>query len=140
LRYSLRRLLEGLGFVIVAVLALVLANNTRSLSRSQQTGTGPNTLSGAEKKDGWKLLFDGKTFTGWRGYTNPGFPDKGWSIEDGCLKVAKNTGRPGSGGGDIVTTAQFTDFDLRFEWRIAPGGNSGIKYFVLERQGEPGAK
>jgi 3-keto-disaccharide hydrolase len=99
-----------------------------------------NTLSAVEKKDGWKLLFDGQTFNGWRSYNDPTFPTKGWAIEDGCLRVTKSDGRPGSGGGDIMTTEQFDDFDFRFEWRIASGGNSGIKYFVLERQGAPGAR
>src|SRR5262245_33277868 len=93
-----------------------------------------NTLSEAEKKEGWRLLFDGKTFDGWRSYSEPKFPAQGWSIEDGSLKHTLAGGRPGGSGGDIMTNEQFTDFDLRFEWRIAPGGNSGIKYFLHERQ------
>jgi hypothetical protein len=67
-------------------------------------------------------------------------PAKGWTIENGSLKNAKNDGRPGSGGGDIVTAGQFMDFDFRFEWRISPAGNSGVKYLVHERLGTPGAK
>jgi hypothetical protein len=100
----------------------------------------PNTLSDIEKKGGWKLLFDGNSFAGWKSYSKPGFPARGWSIEDGCIKNAKNNGRPGSGGGDIVTTDLFTDFEFVWEWKIAPGGNSGIKYFIKERTGAPGAK
>src|SRR5258708_5861213 len=99
-----------------------------------------NTLTTAEKQEGWKLLFDGKSFAGWRGYGLASFPQRGWTIEDGCIKNAKNNGRPGSGGGDIITTELFTDFDFRFEWRIAEAGNSGIKYFIKERTGAPGAK
>ncbi len=99
-----------------------------------------NALSESEQKDGWRLLFDGKSFQGWRGYSQPGFPQRGWSIEDGCIKNAKNTGRPGSGGGDIVTKELFTDFEFRFEWKIASGGNSGIKYFIKERTGARGTK
>ena len=86
-----------------------------------------NALSESEQKDGWRLLFDGKSFQGWRGYSQPGFPQRGWSIEDGCIKNAKNTGRPGSGGGDIVTKELFTDFEFRFEWKIASGGNRDRK-------------
>lgn len=99
-----------------------------------------NTLSSQEKKDGWKLLFDGKTLDGWRTYASGSPPGQGWSVEDGCVKNAKGNGRPGAGGGDILTTALFTDFDLLFEWRISPAGNSGVKYFVLDRKGSAGAK
>ncbi len=97
-----------------------------------------NTLSEAEKKEGWKLLFDGKTLSGWRSY-RPG-SSKHWVIEDGCLKNPKGTGRPETGGGEILTTDEFTDFDFRFEWKIAPGGNSGVIYFVKERLNTPGPK
>ena len=91
-----------------------------------------NQLTNAEKKEGWKLLFDGRTPTGWRGYRKAKFPDSGWVVQDGCLKNQKGNGRPGQGGGDLVTTEKFDNFDFKFEWRIAPGGNSGVKYFVNE--------
>jgi len=97
-----------------------------------------NTLSEAEKKAGWKLLFDGKSLTGWRSYRQSA--SRQWVVEDGCLKNPKGNGRPETGGGEILTTDEFTDFDFRFEWRIAPGGNSGIIYFVKERQNSPGPK
>jgi hypothetical protein len=92
----------------------------------------PNQLTDAERKEGWKLLFDGKTPAGWRGYRQQEFPKRGWVIEEGCLKNQKGNGRPGTGGGDLVTAEKFDDFDFKFEWRIAPGGNSGVKYFVKE--------
>lgn len=98
-----------------------------------------NTLSAAEKKEGWRLLFDGKTLNGWRSY-RPGASGKHWLAEEGCLKNPKGTGRPETGGGEILTVDEFTDFDFRFEWRIAPGGNSGVIYFVKERQHTPGPK
>ena len=98
-----------------------------------------NTLSAAEKQQGWKLLFDGKTLNGWREY-RPSKSAKHWVVADGCLKNPKGTGRPETGGGEILTTEQFTDFDFRFEWRIAPGGNSGVIYFVKERLGNPGPR
>src|SRR5436309_7386925 len=110
------------------------------LSISSLTWAQLNTLSAAEKKEGWKLLFDGKTFNGWQSYVGGGAPGTSWSIEDGCIKNDKRTGRPGSGGGDIITTEKFTDFDLSFEWKIGPGGNSGVKYFVIDRKGQPGVK
>lgn len=90
----------------------------------------PNTLSAAEHAAGWKLLFDGRTTTGWRGYRKTGFPDRGWVIEDGVLKKVA-----GVRGGDIITVEAFDDFELSWEWRIAAGGNSGVKYFILEAGG-----
>jgi 3-keto-disaccharide hydrolase len=125
--------------------ALVLAAFTAcalsaGISATQQAGAPPpNTLSAAEQREGWKLLFNGQSLDGWRAYDVQRDPARSWSAADGCLRNAKNDGRPGSGGGDIVTTEQFTDFDFRFDWRISRGGNSGIKYFVLERLGAPGA-
>ncbi|MBA3439538.1 MAG: DUF1080 domain-containing protein, partial [Pyrinomonadaceae bacterium] len=97
-----------------------------------------NTLSAAEKAAGWKLLFDGKTTANWRGAYKPGFPATGWIVEDGCLKVQPGSGgEGGSGGGDIVTTKQYGNFELQLEWRLSPGGNSGIKYFVTENLPKP---
>ena len=96
-----------------------------------------NTLTKAETDAGWRLLFDGKTTTGWRAFKKDAFPAKGWAVADGCLqKVATGTG-DSLGAGDIVTTDTFGDFDLRFEWRISKGGNSGLKYFVTEERSGP---
>jgi 3-keto-disaccharide hydrolase len=126
--------------VTTAILsALALAAVAEGLSVSQETSvTQLNTLSDAEKKEGWKLLFDGKTFNGWRSYFETMDPSKGWSIEAGCFKNSKGNGRPRSGGGDIMTAELFTDFDFRFEWSMPPGGNSGIYYLFQERQDKPG--
>lgn len=82
----------------------------------------PNTLTAAEKSAGWRLLFDGTTLGGWRGFTSPQ-PPAGWRAVDGALMR-------GDGGGDLMTVDQFGDFELRFEWRIAVGGNSGIMFRV----------
>jgi hypothetical protein len=74
--------------------------------------------------DGWHLLFDGRTTDGWRGYRQRTMPG-GWRVIDGALtRVA--------GAGDIVTREQFGDFELALEWKVAPGGNSGIFYRVAE--------
>ena len=86
-----------------------------------------NKLTKAEKAAGWKLLFDGKTTTGWRGFHQDKFPTEGWVIEDGAIKHLA-----GKGGGDIITTDQFGNFELQLEWKVAPGANSGIKYLVSE--------
>ena len=83
----------------------------------------PNTLTDSEKAGGWKLLFDGKTTAGWAARGGKPFPDKGWTVLDGALHHAK-----GAGGGDIVTAEAFEEFELVWEWKIAEGGNSGLKY------------
>lgn len=89
--------------------------------------TTHNTLSPAESAAGWKLLFDGTSTAQWRGFKRDTLPD-GWKIQDGALtRVA--------GGGDIITTEQFDSFELALEWKIAPGGNSGIFYRVAEDAG-----
>lgn len=90
----------------------------------------PNTLTAAEKAAGWKLLFDGKTTDGWRGFRQRAFPAKGWVIEDGVLTV-----QAGGGGGDIITAEQFGEFELSLEFRTAPRANSGIIYRVTEVHG-----
>jgi hypothetical protein len=119
--------------------ALALAAVAGGLSVSQETSVAKlNTLSDAEKKEGWKLLFDGKTFNGLRSYFETMEPSKGWSIEEGCFKNSKGNGRPRSGGGDIMTAELFTDFDFRFEWSMPQGGNSGVYYLFQERQDKPG--
>ena len=89
-----------------------------------------NTISPLEAKDGWKLLWNGKTTEGWRGARLSTFPDKGWSITDGILKVHKSGGAESSNGGDIVTTKQYKNFMLKVDFKITKGANSGIKYFV----------
>lgn len=80
----------------------------------------------------WKPLFDGTSCEHWRGYKRDAFPAKGWVIEDGCLKVQAN-----GGGGDIITKDMYENFDLRLEWKVAKGANSGIMYGVTEDEAAP---
>lgn len=93
-----------------------------------------NSLTDEEKKSGWKLLFDGITFTGWTGLGRDHIPTGSWEIVDGVIHKV-NTGNPIQGqdaapaeGGDIVTIETFLDFELLFEWKILKAGNSGLKY------------
>lgn len=90
----------------------------------------PNTISPREAKAGWRLLWDGSTVEGWRGAKLDAFPAKGWTIEDGILKVLKNDGGESTNGGDIVTTRKYKNFVLKVDFKITEGANSGIKYFV----------
>jgi len=99
----------------------------------------PNSLSAFEKNNGWKLLFDGKTSAGWKGAYKSSFPDKGWEIKDGILKVLSSGGREAANGGDIVTKEKFSAFDLSFEFMLTPGANSGVKYFVSLNENNQGS-
>src|SRR5580704_3219885 len=88
-----------------------------------------NELTSDEKKAGWKLLFDGKSLSGWRSYGKPDGPTQGWAVVDGMLECVAH-----GNGGDIVSTQQFTDFDLEWDWSIPAGANNGIKYLVSEKR------
>jgi len=91
---------------------------------------GLNKLTRTEKANGWKLLFDGRTSKGWRSARARTFPQKGWTIEDGALSVHASGGAESAHGGDIVTEKMYRSFILDLEFRMTPGANSGIKYFV----------
>lgn len=94
----------------------------------------PKESSGETAADaGWKLLFDGKTNTGWRGINRETFPAEGWEVADGMLMVNAVDGKESGNGGDIITVEQYGDFVLDWEWKmLTKGGNSGVKYFVKE--------
>ncbi len=125
----------GVGRSVVgAALAVWLtgcAGNQRSSEQGvaggqaeTQTGAGVSVLTAEERAAGWRPLFDGRTTTGWRGYRRADMPS-GWKVVDGALTRV-------GGGGDIVTADQFANFELALEWKVAPGGNSGIFYRVTE--------
>ncbi|HVM89552.1 MAG TPA: DUF1080 domain-containing protein [Puia sp.] len=90
----------------------------------------PNSLNRYEKESGWKLLFDGTSANGWKGAYKTGFPETGWQIKDGLLTVLGSQGKEGGVGGDIVTREEYSAFDLSFQFKLTPGANSGVKYFV----------
>lgn len=99
----------------------------------------PNNLSDQEKKNGYKLLFDGKSNEGWRGAYKTAFPANGWEVKDGMLHVLKSAGAESQNGGDIVSAEEFGAFDLQFEFKLTEGANSGVKYFVTEKEGNAGS-
>ena len=80
----------------------------------------------------WKVLFDGSSTEAFRQFKQDGFPKRGWEVVDGTLHV-----KAGGGAGDLVTKEQFGDFELEFEWKVAPGANSGVMYRVSEDLKEP---
>jgi hypothetical protein len=99
----------------------------------------PNELTAAERAAGWKLLFDGTTLRGWHALGLDGLPAGLWVVEDGAIrKVEKGKGPVQADGQpltgvDLISDASFRDFELSWEWKIAPGGNSGLKYNVSEQ-------
>jgi hypothetical protein len=90
----------------------------------------PNRLTDVQVAQGWRLLWDGVSTNGWRGAALSGFPDHGWTIRDGVLSVEAAAGGESTNGGDIITREEFANFELELDFRISPGANSGIKYFV----------
>ena len=99
----------------------------------------PNYLTAYEKKDGWRLLFDGKTSKGWKSAKGTRFPAQGWAITDAAISVIGSDGKESLNGGDIVTTDQYAAFDLSFEFKLTPGANSGVKYFVTLEEKSQGS-
>ncbi len=111
---------------------------TENLKQSPWTDTPivnlvPNYLSPGEMAQGWELLFDGKTTNGWRGIGEDSFPTKGWHVENGELVVEAADGAESGNGGDIVTEDEYSTFELKLDFKITEGANSGIKYFITEK-------
>lgn len=103
---------------------------TAEVNEAPQINTIINTISPKESKEGWALLWDGSTNNGWRGARINTFPQKGWTMENGILKVLKSGGGESTNGGDIVTTRKYKNFVMKVDFKITEGANSGIKYFV----------
>src|SRR5579884_1067986 len=82
----------------------------------------PNSLTAQEKADGWVLLFDGKTMNGWADPRAMSPPGDAWTIEDGCLKATPHPRIEE----DLLSKDTFRDFELQWDWRISPAGNSGL--------------
>src|SRR5690349_18687459 len=102
----------------------LLAFTTASVSNNSN---GVNTLTDKEKKEGWQLLFDGKTTSGWHTYGQDKANDS-WSIEDGALTLNPSHKE----GGDLVTNQEYSNYDLKLEWKISEKGNSGVIFYVHE--------
>ena len=124
---------QFLGLMAATLLTLTLVT-----CRSNQLPPTHNTLTVEEKAYGWRLLFDGRTFNGWRGLGRKEVPAEHWVIDNGAIKKLDSgeipvqaDGQPLEGG-DLMTVESFDNFEMVFEWRISPGGNSGVKYNVSE--------
>ena len=91
----------------------------------------PNTLSSEEKADGWQLLFDGKDLKGWHSYLEKE-PGKAWQVHNGMIMLNKNSKSVYDDFADLVTDAEYENFDLKLEWKMEPCANSGVMFYVNE--------
>lgn len=114
---------------LLLLLSIFGCNSEKSENSNKEEIAAPeiihNNLTKAEKSEGWKLLFDGKTTNNWRAYQKENFPEGGWIVKDGELHVEK-------GGGDIITNEQFGNFELKMDFLLSDTANSGIFYLVIE--------
>lgn len=108
----------------LACLALALALALGSVHR-------PEGSAGTPSEDGWTTIFDGTSLAGWRGFRQADASATRWRVQDGMLTLAPRDSQ-GPRAVDIITADTYDRFELSFDWRVAPGGNSGVKYFVLE--------
>jgi Domain of Unknown Function (DUF1080) len=115
---------HALAALMTCCLALVFCVNQNAAAAS-----GQNQLTAEEQKAGWKLLFDGVSLKGWRGYGKPEAPDHGWVVENGILKCVAH-----GNGGDIITVDEYNNFDLEWDWSVPAKANNGIKYLVTEKR------
>lgn len=99
----------------------------------------PNDLSKSEQESGYALLFDGHNVNQWRSVRHDNFPEKGWEVKDGAICVLKSDGGESTNGGDIITRSEYAAFDLSFEFKMTPGANSGVKYFVTLKEQTKGS-
>jgi hypothetical protein len=130
--------LNYFGLYFISVVSLMCISWVGIQNKKQVEGLKNNTLTKVETKEGWRLLFDRKTFDGWRGLGRDHVPYGTWVIEDGMIKKVNigdkkvlDDGKPVENG-DLITTDTFENFELSFEWKINKAGNSGLKYNVSE--------
>jgi hypothetical protein len=137
------RPLTLLGAMGIMTLVLILPASARKAPseapRAGQAATAPNTLTSEEEARGWRLLFNGRDLASWRGVGSETVPERLWSVKEGMIfkeDVPSGTALPDGQpvlGGDIITRETFLDFEFAFDWKVAKGANSGVKYNVDER-------
>jgi len=129
---SIRDSLTPSGFIALQVHGIGQEKNkegTQVRWRKLRIKEVPNTLNHAEKAEGWQLLWNGRNTKGWRSAKADSFPKQGWVIQDGALTVLESGGGEAVAGGDIITKDRYSNFELKVDFKITPGANSGIKYF-----------
>lgn len=131
-RCPLRRASAAAALGFLALCAVPHAAEAGGAQGASQPA--PNQLTAAEARDGWVLLFDGKSTRGWQGFKMADMTGLRWAVRDDCLCSPPSEGAHAKGRRDIVTDRLFTDFDLTWDWKIDPGGNSGVKYFIIDER------
>jgi hypothetical protein len=116
-----------LGGALLTAGALYFVKINSSTTRTPLKQTQP-----AADTSKWEVLYDGKSVEHWRGFKREGFPDRSWDFRDGVLQSVE-----GAEPVDLITRDKYQDFDLELEWRISPGGNSGIMFHVSEDAAKP---
>lgn len=127
MRFSITAARTTLFRRVLPSAVLAASSLVTSIARAE---TAVNTLSEAEKRSGWQLLFDGESTDGWRNYKKDSISD-GWKVEDGVLIRAQG------GAGDIVTKEEYGAFEMLIDYKISPEGNSGLMFHVTEDGGQP---
>ncbi len=129
---------------IILILALALLTGCGHAPDNRRSRTAGDTSMQKEQHAAWQSLFDGKTLRGWKALGLDSIPTAYWHVEDGVIhKVARKEVKPLPDGTmpptcDLMTVDTFFNFELSFEWRISPAGNSGIKYNVSEKMSTQG--
>lgn len=113
---------------IIRIIVLVLSGCLVSAYAMAQQS---NTLSRQEKKDGWQLLFNGHNLNGWHSYLEKS-PGKDWKVKNGTIMLVKNNNDDYKSCADLTTNKEFENFDLKLEWKMKPGVDSGVMFYVHE--------
>lgn len=129
--------MKKLFITMLAAMVLVSCGNGNSQKENDQVNE-EQVVEQAPEDDGFVSIFDGETFTGWRGYNRADMP-AAWTIEDGCIKInGSGMGEAGAkDGGDIIFDTKLQNFEFTFEWKVSEGANSGVFYLGQEVEGEP---
>ncbi|MCM4153841.1 DUF1080 domain-containing protein [Arenibacter sp. N53] len=128
----------AISFIVVLVFIGCKLKEERRVEEVKLVEEVNNSLTHLEKEQGWELLFDGVSFTGWRGLGRKNVQNELWKIEDGSIRKLNSgevpsmpDGQPIEGG-DLMTIDTFDNYELYFEWKILKAGNTGLKYNVSE--------
>ncbi|MCW5966790.1 MAG: DUF1080 domain-containing protein, partial [Bryobacterales bacterium] len=122
----------GNGLLCFALVICMLPGCAAAEGWCSLDGARFHPLTAEERTDGWVSLFDGSNVGAWRAFHSDMFPTEGWQMEKGALLHREGDGRGGRDGGDLLTRESYSNFEFAADWCLQPGGNSGIKYLVVE--------
>lgn len=125
-------ILGGLALAVIVGACGAADDQAGSAAGDTPEVVAHNTLTGEEVSEGWQLLFDGLSLEAWRGYGRDDLPAS-WVVEEGEMTLQTSGGN--MDGGDILTSAEYTNFELVFDFKVGPSGNSGVFYRVREHDG-----